>query len=74
MKQTFPFFLGIINVDAAHLELSLCFKIPMFTNLSTSVFRVSSCTFGIGNGLAWYDWASARSSILYSVPSGGTYK
>ena len=58
MKQTFPFFLGTIYVGAANSELFLRFKIPMFTNLLTSVFRVSSCTFGlckpIGHGFAWY--------------------
>ena len=26
----------------------------MLANLLTSILRVSSCTFGIGNGLAWY--------------------
>ena len=29
--------------------------IPMFINLLTSVLRVSACTFGIGNGFAWYN-------------------
>ena len=50
MERTVPFFLDIINVGAVHSELFL----PMFTYLLTSVLRVSSCTFGIGNGFAWY--------------------
>ena len=33
MKQTVPFFLIIVNVGAAHSELLLPFKTPMFTNL-----------------------------------------
>ena len=48
MKRTVPFFLGIINVGTAHSELFLHFKIPISTNLLTSVLRVASCTFGIG--------------------------
>ena len=52
MKQTVQFFLGIINVRAIHSELFLHFKTPMHTYLLPSVFRVSSCTFGIGNGFA----------------------
>ena len=54
MKRTVPFFLGIINVGAAHSELFLYFKIPMLTNILSFGFRVSSRTFGIGNGFAWY--------------------
>ena len=69
MNRTIPFFLGIINTGAAHLEIFLHFKIPMFTNPLTSVFRVSSCTFGFGNGLAWYGLAPSRRSILYSAVS-----
>ena len=68
MKQTVPFVLWIINVGAAHSKLYIHCKTFMFTNLFTSVLRVSSCTFGIGNGLAWYGWPLSRSSILYSVP------
>ena len=69
MKQTVPFFLGILNVGTAHSELFLHFKTSMFTNLLNFVIRVSSCTFGMGNGLTWYGWDSSRSSILklYSV-------
>ena len=52
MKRTVAFFLEILNVGAAHSELFSRFKTPMFTNQLTSVFRVSSCTFGIGNGFA----------------------
>ena len=40
-KQTVPFFLGIINAGAPHSDLFLRFKTPIFTNLSTSVLRVS---------------------------------
>ena len=65
MKLKAPFFLGIINVGASHSELFLRFKSPVDTNLLTSVFRVSLCTFGIGNSLAWYGLAPSRSSILY---------
>ena len=54
MKQAIPLFMGIINVGAGHSDLFLCFKISMFTNLFTSVFSVSSCTFGIGNSFALY--------------------
>ena len=68
MKRTVPFFLGIINVGAAHSKSFLRFKIPIFTYLLTSIFRVSSCIFGIGNGFVWYGWPPSRSSILYSVP------
>ena len=57
MKQTVPMFLGIINVDAAHSESILRFKTPMFTNLLSSVLKVSSCTFGIENHLVWYGGA-----------------
>ena len=49
MKQTGPFFLGIINVCKAQSELFLRFKAPMFTNLLIAFFRVSTCAFGIGN-------------------------
>ena len=52
MKRTVPFLLVIIKVGAAHLELFLRFNTPMFINLLTSVFRVSSCILGIGKGLA----------------------
>ena len=68
MKQIVPFFLGIINVGASHSKLFIGLKTPMLTNLLTSVYRVSSCIFGIGNGLAWYSLAPSRSSILYLVP------
>ena len=33
MKQTVPLSLGIVNVDAAHSELYLCFKAPKSTTL-----------------------------------------
>ena len=41
---------------------------PVFINLVTSVFRVSSCISGIGKGLACYGLASSKSSISYSEP------
>ena len=63
IKWTLPFFLGIINVGAAHCELCLLFIKPMFTNLFSSVVRVSSCTFGIENDLARYSWAPSWSLI-----------
>ena len=65
MIQSVPLFLGIIYEEATYLELFLCFKMSMFTNLSTSVLRVSSFTFGKGNDLVCYGWAPTRSSILY---------
>ena len=60
MKQTFSFFLGIINVGTAYSELFSCFKAPMFTNLLTSFLRVYLCTFGIGNGFACCYWAPTQ--------------
>ena len=54
MKQTFPFFLGTIKVEDAHLELFFHFNTPMFINLLTSVFRVSLCILEIGKSLVWY--------------------
>ena len=39
---------------AGHSELFLRLKTPMSTNLLTSVFRVSSCTYGMENCFAWY--------------------
>ena len=68
MTRTVAFFLGIIKVGAARLELFLPFNTPMFINLLTSVFRVSLCILGIGKGLAWYGLAPSKSSILYSEP------
>ena len=65
MKRSVPFFLEITNVGAAHSELFLHFKTYMFTNLLTSILRVSSCIFGIGNSFAWSGQAPSRSSILY---------
>ena len=38
MKQIVPFFLGIKNLGAAHLELCLLFKTAVFTNILTSIF------------------------------------
>ena len=53
MKWSVPLFLGIIKVGAAHSEwFLLFFNTPMFVNLLTSVYRVSSCILGIGKGLA----------------------
>ena len=49
IKQTVPFFFGIINVGVAHSD-----KTPMNTNILTSILRVYLCTFGIGNGFTWY--------------------
>ena len=49
MKRTVAFILGIIKVGAAHLELFLRFNKPIFTNLITSVFKVSSRILGIEN-------------------------
>ena len=69
MKQTVSFLWGIINVGAAHSELIVRFKTLMIINVIASIFRVSSCTFGIGNGLAWYSLAPSRTSILHSVPA-----
>ena len=43
LKRTVPFFLGIIKVGAARLELFLRFNTPIFINLLTSIFRVSLC-------------------------------
>ena len=60
MKQTIPFFLGIIKVGAVQLELLLHFNTPMFTNLLSPFFRVSSCTSGIEKGLAWYRLAYSK--------------
>ena len=42
-KRNVPFFLGIIKVGAAQLELFLRCNAPMSINLLTSGFRVSSC-------------------------------
>ena len=42
MNLTVPFFLGIIKVGAAHSELLISFKTPIFTKRSTSFFNVSS--------------------------------
>ena len=53
MKQKISLFLGITNVGAAHSNLFLRFKTPIFTNLLISVLRVCSCTVGRGNGFAW---------------------
>ena len=53
MNPTVSFFFGVINVGAAHSELFLRFKTPTNVYL-TSVLRVSSYTYGIGNGSAWY--------------------
>ena len=39
MKKIVPYFLGIMNEGAAHLEVFLRFKISIFINLFTSVFR-----------------------------------
>ena len=47
MKRTVPFFLGIINVGAAHSELFLRFKTPIFTNLLTSNFCALFPPYGI---------------------------
>ena len=68
MKRTVPLYQGIKKVGAVHSELFLRFKTPMLTNLLTSVLLVSTFTFRIGNGLAWYGLAPSRSSILYPVP------
>ena len=54
MKQTVPFLLGVINVGTTHSELFLRFNTPMFAHLLTSILRVSSCIFGIGNGLSFF--------------------
>ena len=66
MKRTVPFCSVIIKVGAAHLELFLRYKIPMFIIRLTSVLKVSSCILGIGNDLVWYGLAPSKSSILYS--------
>ena len=68
MKLTVPFYFGIIKVEAAHLDLFLRFNTPMYINLLTSVFRVSSCILGNGIGLVWYGLDPSKSSILYSEP------
>ena len=60
MKQTVPFFLGIINVGIYD-----SFETPIFTYLLASVLRVSLSIFGIGNGFVWYGWATSKSSNLY---------
>ena len=54
MKQIVLFILKIIIVGAAYFELFSRFKTSMYTNLLTSVLRVSSCAFGMGNDLVWY--------------------
>ena len=57
IKQTIAFILGVIKVGAAHLELILHFYTPMFINLLTIVFRVSSCILGIEkvwHSMAWF--------------------
>ena len=61
MKQTSPFFLGIIKVGATHMELFLRFNTPIFTSLLTFVFRFSLCILGIENGLVWYFLAPSNS-------------
>ena len=63
MKQTVPFFLGIIKVRATHSELFSHFNTPMFINILTSIFRLSSFILGIGKGLAWYGLDPSKSSI-----------
>ena len=45
IKQTVPSFQGIINVGAAHVEFFSRFKTYIFTNLLTSILRVSLCVF-----------------------------
>ena len=54
MKPIVPLFLRIKNVGASYSELFLRFETPTLTNLLISIFRVTSCTFGIGNGFACY--------------------
>ena len=52
INLTVPFFLDIINVGAAHSLILIFLSTPISTNRSSSFFRVASCTFGIGKGLA----------------------
>ena len=68
MKQTLPFFLGIIKVEAAHLALFLLLSTSLLIHLLTSVFRLSLCILRIKNRLIWYGLATSTSLILYSKP------
>ena len=52
IKRAVPFFLGIMNVGAAHSELSIRFNITISYKRYTSYFSVPSCTRGIGKGFA----------------------
>ena len=66
MKQIVPFFVRIMELGASHLKLFLHIHTSMFINLLTFVFRVSHIL-GIGNGLAWYDFAPSKSSIFILI-------
>ena len=42
IKRTVPFFFGKMKVGAAHCELFMRFNMPIFTNRSSYLFKVSS--------------------------------
>ena len=60
MKQTIPFFLGILKIRASHLELLLYFYTSISIYLLSSILRVSLYIFEIGNGLEWYGLAPSK--------------
>ena len=57
MKRTVPFFLEIIKVGAAHLELFLHFNTPHLL-----IYQLLF----LGNSLALYDLAPSKTSVLYT--------